>query len=160
MSLFKSLSLIVSRLSNSFFPLARAISSLARPFSVIKSRVGTIVNPFSFVLRRSFLSSAFLQEKFAVAHGVMVVVSAIIVSGYIHSPHIQFSVFEKAVGINQTGFAHPEGLNFGSRKDNAGNIFLNEFVVEICLFIFYLDIVLKFHALLFITAVKVLKKRM
>src|SRR5690606_39607732 len=65
-----SRSLMVSRLSNSFFPFAKAITSLASPLSFIKRFKGIMVNPEVLTSFSNFLSSLLFKSNFLVALGL------------------------------------------------------------------------------------------
>ena len=72
----------------------------------------------------------------------MVVVGAQFVFGNVHAFDPQFAVVEVAVGVHQPGFPGPDGFDFGAGEHDAGGVFFQEFVVEGCSSVFYIDIVL------------------
>ena len=69
----------------------------------------------------------------------MVVVRALQIGRDVHVLHPEFSMNEIAIAIDQASFAHADGFDFRTRKDNTCGEDVDELVVERGSFVLYVD---------------------
>ena len=70
------------------------------------------------------------EQQFAVAAGVVVVVGAVEILGYVHAFYPELTVYECAVAVGQAGFAFTDGFYLCSGEHNAGCPGIKQLVVK------------------------------
>jgi len=70
------------------------------------------------------------EQQLAVAAGVVVVVGAVEILGYVHAFYPELTVYECAVAVGQAGFGVTDGFYLRSREHNAGCPGIKQLVVK------------------------------
>ena len=79
-----------------------------------------------------------VEEKLAVAAGVMGIVGAPPVLGHVHVLHIKLIPHKIAVAVYQRGLAGSDGFDLGTCKHYSGGVVVQELVLKRGPFVFYL----------------------
>ena len=96
----------------------------------MKRRRGTIVKPLSLPLFFDLCYLLAVEQKFAVASGGVIVVSAVEILGDIHVFHPDLTVVHIAESIGQRGFALADRLDFRSGQHKASGESVTYGIVE------------------------------